>query len=278
MSSLSRRDLIRTASGAAGAVLLSGRAFAADADPYGGFRMGMQSYSLRNFDLDGTLSRFRDLGLKFAEFFPGSRQMPVTDDPAKIAAYQAKLQEYGVTLWAFGVQQFGTDHDKNRKEFEFGKAMGVKTLTAYPSPEAKTFESLDALTKEYGINIAIHNHGPEDKWYRTVDSVVKAVEKWPAAIGACVDTGHFVRAGEDPVRAIRALGPHVHEVHLKDASAPKVFTLLGKGKLDVAGTLKALKDVKFDGCLAIEYEEKPEDPMDDIKACLATVRETVKGM
>jgi sugar phosphate isomerase/epimerase len=275
--SISRRNLIRNAAAmGAGAILAPRRALAGAEDPYGGFRMGIQSYSLRHFDLDGTLSRLRELGLAWAEFFPG--QMKVTTDAEKITHYRAKLKEYGVTLWAFGVQPFTPDHERNQREFEFAKAMGVKVITAYPTPDPATFESLSALTKEYGITIGIHNHGPEDKWYRTVDQVLKAVEKWPVAIGACVDTGHFVRADEDAVRAIRELGPRVHGVHLKDAKAANVFTLLGEGKLDVVATLKALKDVKFDGCLALEYEEKPENPMDDIKACLATVREAVKRL
>jgi sugar phosphate isomerase/epimerase len=54
------------------------------------------------------------------------------------------------------------------------------------------------------------------------------------------------------------------------------FTLLGKGDLDTLGFLKALKQVGFKGCLALEYEENPEDPVADIRECLQVVQETIK--
>lgn len=281
MTRLTRRDVLRSvAAGAAGAIVAARRSDAEEAkpDPYGGFRMGMQSYTLRHFDLDGALARYRELDLHVAEFYPSNgNQMQVTADAEKLKTYQTKLKEAGVAIWAFGVVPFGKDHEKNRAVFEFGKAMGLRALTCDPAPDS--FESVDRLTKEYGIAIGIHNHGPKHR-YDKIDDVMKAVEKWPTAVGACVDTGHFIRSGEDPIEAIRKLGPRVHEVHLKDASAPGVFNVLGEGKLKgrVAELLRALKEIKFAGCLALEYEEKPEDPMDDLKKCLSTVREAVKAI
>src|SRR2546428_506708 len=148
-------------------------------------------------------------------------------------------------------------------------------LFASADGDPDSFDSLDALTKEYGMRIAIHNHGPGHR-YDKVSDVLKAVEKYPEAIGACADLGHYIRSGEDAGKVIRTLGARVHDVHLKDAVDAKTFAILGKGKMDVVDVLKALKEIKFDGLLALEYEEKPKDPMDDIKACLAAVREAAK--
>ena len=269
---LSRRDLLR-ASAAFGAAALTPRAgWALDGgDPaYAGFKMGLQTYSLRAFDLDKTLATLKDLGLKYAQFYRGG-QMIVTDDAASIEGWKKKLAEAGVKMLSFGVERFTKDHAENRKRFEFAKAMGFPVLVAAPSPDS--FESLDALTKEYGIKIAIHNHGPEDKTWGKLEQLQKGLEKWPEAIGVCVDTGHTLRIGEDPVHWIKALGPRVHDCHLKDASAPKVFNILGQGKLDLVGTLKALKEVKFDGILALEYELNEKNPVDDIRKCLEAARE-----
>src|SRR4051812_15986354 len=46
-------------------------------DPFGGFTVGMQSYTFRNFDTEQALKRTHDLGLHFVEFYnkhavPGS--------------------------------------------------------------------------------------------------------------------------------------------------------------------------------------------------------------
>src|SRR5262249_26298177 len=155
-------------------------------------------------------------------------------------------------------EAFSRDADATKKKFAFANAMGFSVFTAIPS--ADSFDSLTPLAKEYGIRIAIHNHGPEDKTYGRLEQVLKAVARQPETIGACVDTGHALRIGEDPVQWIRELGPRVYDVHLKDFSDADTEHTVGKGKLDVAGVLKALKDVKFKGLLAVEYEKNEQDP------------------
>ncbi len=282
MNEITRREFLRlAAAGAAGAAAcaflprplfaaLGDVAGARQGDPaYAGFNMGLQTYTLRNFDLDTCLKQLKDFGLKYAQFYSG--MMKQTTDAAQIASYKEKLAAAGVTILSYGVQGFGKNHDQNKAQFEFAKAMGFKVYTADPAPDS--FESLDALTREYGMKIAIHNHGPGDKKYAKLEQVQKAVEKWPEAIGSCVDTGHVLRSGEDPVKWIQALGPRVHDVHIKDFSDANTEHVLGQGKLDVLGVLKALKAVKFGGILALEYEKNPKDPIADIKACLEAVRE-----
>ena len=66
-----------------------------------------------------------------------------------------------MTPVGFGVSAFTKNHDANKKLFEFGKAIGVKYLSADPTPDS--FDSLDKLCDEYKIAIAIHPHGPSGK-------------------------------------------------------------------------------------------------------------------
>jgi sugar phosphate isomerase/epimerase len=266
MTKVTRRELLV---GAAGTIL-----FRQAGEPeYGGFRMGMQSYSLRGFKLDDALARYQELGLKFAEFF--QTHLPYATDEEKLQGYRDKLGKAGVTAWSYGVVSFGKDHGKNRKTFEFGKALGIKSFSADPNRDS--FESLAALTKEYGIAVGIHNHGPGHRYDKIAD-VQKAIENQPDAIGACADLGHYIRSGEDPVAAIKAFGSRLHGVHLKDAKDAKTFALLGEGKLDLVAVLKALREIKYEQCLFLEYEEKPENPMDDLKACLAAVRDAARKL
>jgi hypothetical protein len=51
--------------------------------------------------------------------------------------------------------------------------------------------------------------------------------------------------------------------------------VLGGGDLRTVDFLKALARNKYDYCLAIEYEEKPESPLEDIKACLAEAAKAI---
>ena len=283
MKSLDRRDFLRGAASLAALSTLPRLLHAAPLDfargrqgdpAYGGFNMGLQTYTLRDFDFDKTLGHLKDLGLKYAQFT--GKHLPMTDDKAKIDAAKEKLKAAGVQIMSWGVQKFTKDAEATKKAFAFAKAMGFSVYSAAPTPDS--FESLAGLTKEHGIKIAIHNHGPGDKEYALLDQVQKAVEKWPVEIGACVDTGHVLRSGEDPVKWIRALGPRVHDVHIKDFSDPKTEHVLGKGKLDVLGVLKALKEVKFTGILALEYEVNGPKVLDDVKECLAAVREASKKL
>jgi sugar phosphate isomerase/epimerase len=269
---MSRRTFLHTAAAGAVAAALPLKLSAQDA--YGGFHMGLQTYTLRDFTFDQTLAHLKDLGLAYAQFF--GKQLPITDDKARIDEAREKLKAAGVQILSWGVQGFSRNADNTRKAFDFAKAMGFSVYSA--SPSADSFESLAGLTREYGIKIAIHNHGPEDKTYGHLEQVQKAVEKWPVEIGSCVDTGHVLRIGEDPVQWIKALGPRVHDVHLKDFAGPKGEDerTLGKGKLDVVAVLKALKDVKFPGILALEYEKNGPKLLDDVKECLATVREAAQ--
>jgi sugar phosphate isomerase/epimerase len=243
-------------------------------DEYAGFKMGNQTYTLRAFDLDETIKRVKELELKYTQFYPGS-QMPMTDDAAKIDGYKKKLADAGLTILSYGVCGFGKKHDENKKAFEFAKAMGFDVITADPEPAS--FDSLESLTKDYGMKIAIHNHGPKSRYDKLAD-VQKAIDKRSEAIGACVDTGHYIRSGEDAGRVIRALGSRVHDVHLKDASGPNTYTILGEGRIDVVDTLKELKEIKFKGCLALEYELNEKAPMDDLKKCLAATRAAAKKL
>ncbi len=110
--------------------------------------------------------------------------------------------------------------------------------------------------------------------------MLKAIRDHHERIGACVDTGHYLRSDVNPVDAIQAFGPRTYGVHLKDVKnlpgGEKKFTILGQGDLDIVGCLKALKKLKFEHCMALEYEESKENPIADIQQCLAAVREAVK--
>ena len=161
--------------------------------------------------------------------------------------------------------------------FEFAKRAGIKNITANPNPES--FDSLDKLVAEYNIRIAIHNHGPGSS-YDKIDDVKKAVEGRHKLIGACVDTGHFIRSREDPVKAVRELGPRVFGLHIKDEEKREKRSrnvIIGSGHLDVLGVFKALKEIKFpaDGAVSLEYEANPKNPIDDMKQCIAVAKEAI---
>lgn len=277
---MSRREMMRCTAVAAGAVGLGASALeAAPADPYGGFNMSIQSYSLRGFDVKTALQHSKKLGLKYWEAYP--KHIPMGTLPKHVAEQKAILSDADVNLIAYGVVGFDDNETKARQAFDFAKAMGIRSLSANPKKNKATFDLLDKMVAEYGVAIAIHNHGP-NALYDKISDVEDMVKDRHPLIGACVDTGHYIRSDENPVEAIERLGKRTFGVHLKDVRTlkegdqnRKQFTILGQGDLDVAGCLKVLRKLGYDYALSLEYEENPKNPLSDIEVCLAEVRKAV---
>ena len=266
---LTRREALAAGAATLGALALGVRPSRADdADRYGPFKMGLQSYSLRHFKRDEALAKTKELGLHYWESFPA--HVPLVTDPEQVVKYRDLTQSYGVSVIGYGVMHFGKNEDDNRKAFEFAKKMGIGYLSADPDPDS--FDGLDKLCEEFGVAIGIHPHGPGSRW-DTIDKTFAAVKDHHEKIGLCNDTGHLLRSREDPVRAVEVFGKRVYGVHLKDVRDAKTFTELGKGDLRTADLLKVLVKNNYNYCLALEYEEHPEDPEADIRECLKAARE-----
>lgn len=273
---VSRREFMKVGAASAAALLAGhGLLRAAEADPYRGFKMGIQSYTLRDFDLDKALATSKKLGLHYWESFPA--HIKISSVPKDVAEKKEKLAASGVKLIAFGVVGFDANESKAREVFEFAKAIGIESISADPNKDEATFKLLDKLVEEYGVNIAIHNHGPGAK-YDKIDDVVNWVKDHHKRIGACVDTGHYLRSKESPVEALERLKDRVYGVHLKDVKDAKIFKILGEGDLDVLGCLKVLKKIDYKYCLALEYEENPQNPVPDIEICLQNVRKAMEKL
>lgn len=271
MADLTRRDVLSGGLIGLSSLALAHPALAFLQDPYSPFKMGIQSYSLRGVGFPKAIEQCRELGLQYLEAFPG--HFPMTDDPAVLKATKELLAQNKVKLTAWGVQGFGDNEAECRKVFEFAKAMGIAVISADPTKESLPI--LDKLVKEYRIAIAIHNHGPGSR-YDKLESVVQAVEGRDILLGACVDTGHALRSGEDPVQWINTLGQRVHGVHLKDVKDRKTFTILGKGDLRLVDFMTDLRALKYSQPVSLEYEENPENVMPDVNACLVNVRSAIE--
>jgi inosose dehydratase len=283
--SWSRRELLAAGCATAGVLALGGSARADGARAqtseslYTPFKMGLQSYSLRGLKSDGqpdrrkALDATKDLGIHHWEAFPA--HVPMPDDLAFSPDLKRELAQSQVTLAGYGVVHFGKDTAANRRLFEFAKNLGLEYISADPDPES--FDDLDKLVESFGIAVGIHNHGPGNR-YAKIEAIAKAIKDHHPKIGCCIDTGHFLRSREDPVDAAEAFGARVYGVHLKDVKDAQNFTVLGQGDLRTVDLLKTLARNKYKYLVAVEYEEKEENPVDDIKACLAQAAKDIAAI
>ena len=203
--------------------LLSTRA---TAQTSGDWRLVMKNYSYQLAHKDMTFFESIDQavkdGFKYMEVKPaqklGGDLTGETDiikwDKATIDKVLAKCKAAGMQLDGFGVAR-----PKNEAEaktmFENCKALGITYVVMEPKPEE--LDMLDKLAQQYQIGVAIHNHPlPSIYWNpETVLNACKGHSKW---IGACADTGHWMRSGLDPVKSMKELEGHIIMLHFKDVA------------------------------------------------------------
>jgi inosose dehydratase len=275
-----RRHFLQAAAGGLAALPA---ATAQPKDDFAGFTVGVQSYTFREFNTEQALKRIRDAGLHFVEFY--QKHADPKSTPEQIKALLRLCTDHDIKPVAFGVQGFTNKHDDNKKYFEFGKALGIMALSADPAPDS--FDSLDKLCEEYKIAIAIHPHGPVGKglhrWH-SAEVIMKAVKDHHPLIGACLDTGHLIRADQlgvklDPAQQVRVMGARNFGMHMKDHdNKRRTDVIYGQGVLDVVSVLKALKEVKFKGYISIEYEANPKEPSADVKECVAILKKAAASL
>jgi sugar phosphate isomerase/epimerase len=285
---ITRRELLVGGAAWAASALVpgSGGAEAVSALSYGGFAMGLQSFTLRKLALEPMLDAVAGLGLRHVELIPDTSflfysfgsHFPVSEDAAGIARVRTALDARGIRLAASGVHGVA-DEAEARRLFTFAKAARIPLLTIMPDDAA--LGALDRLCAEHPeVRLGIHNHGPHFR-YDTIADVEASLSGRHPSFGACVDAGHFIRSGEDPVEALRRLGPRVHGVHLKDFRSEGFFAdgcILGEGKLELDAFFRALREIGFgpERALSLEYEENPADPLPGVEACLRAASEAAE--
>lgn len=94
----------------------------------------------------------------------------------------------------------------------------------------RTFQAIAALGKDYGVDVSLHPHvGGHVESSREVERALEAIEG--TSISICIDTGHLLIGGTDPIPLIRRLGSRVHHIHAKDVDL-SVLERLQRGEID----------------------------------------------
>jgi len=234
------------------------------------FHLGLASYTLRNFDLDHALAMTTRVGLD--RICLKSMHLPLESKPAEIAGVVEKVKRAGLTLYGGGVIGMKNEHDIVQA-FEYATAAGMRVITAAPIPEVLTI--LNERIKRYDVSVAIHNHGPGDRYFPTPPSVYDAVKSLDPRIGLCIDIGHTVRVGADLLASVRNCGDRLFDIHIKDVTAATPDgrgVPLGRGIIDFPGLVRALIEVKFKGVAAFEYDEQPNDPLPGLAESVGYLR------
>jgi sugar phosphate isomerase/epimerase len=289
MIPMMKRFLCLVSATALGITLSCGPAFGEvkipDQYKIGGFALGVQAYSFNHFTAFEAIEKTAQAGGRVIEFYPGqklSKEEPevrldhhMADE--HIEKLKAKLKHHDILPVNYGVVGLPNNEEESRKVFEFAKKLSLRAVTSEARPEA--LDLIEKLVKEYDIMMGIHNHASRtnDPSYRYWDPnyVLSLVQGRDRRLGACADTGHWVRSGVKPVDGLKILEDRIISLHLKDLhefSRGGHDMPFGMGVSDVPGILDELKRQGFEGNISIEYEFNWLHSVPDIAQCVGFVR------
>ena len=212
------------------------------------------------------------------------------------------------------LRQEGFDLVERRAEFFVEAGADTLVLAAIPSTGAfeetvdldeaawkELFENLrrvEEICARHGLATVLHPH------FGTVVETDEQLRRFleDCDTGLCLDTGHLVIGGSDPLEVAEKAADRVRHVHLKDvdsgvarrlgrreigfkeAAQQNAFRPLGEGDVDVARLLEVLDRSGYGGWYVLEQDimvasEPPEGggPVDDIRKSLHFLETTLEG-
>ncbi|MCV7216796.1 TIM barrel protein [Mycobacterium crocinum] len=159
-------------------------------------------------------------------------------------------------------------------------------------------DRLAAAAAERGITAVLHPH--VGTLVETGEEVARVLAG--STISLCLDTGHLLIGGTDPLQLARAVPGRIAHTHLKDvdaalaarvqsgeltyteAVAQGMYTPLGTGDVDIAGIVATLRDNGFDGWFVLEQdtildgEPSGQGPLRDVLASVAYLQKVAGGV
>jgi sugar phosphate isomerase/epimerase len=237
-----------------------------------GIKLGVASYSLRNFSRAQAIEMTRSLGVRYINL--KSVHLPYELSPAEIAAARREVEAAGLQIVGGGMITFETDTDDGvRKYFDYARAAGMPLIVGTSKPSM--LPRIEKFVKEYDIKLAIHNHGPGDENFPSPYDALKAVQGMDPRMGLCIDMGHTVRTGVDIVRAVADAGPRLLDMHAKDLrnlSDVDSQCAVGEGKIPIAWIFRELANMRYPGFVNLEYEIEPDNPLPGMRQSFTYMR------
>jgi inosose dehydratase len=168
-----------------------------------------------------------------------------------------------------------------------GRADDAPRLPA-PAWEAMidTIGRVARIARRHGLRPVLHPHaGSQIEFGDEIEAALEALD-----VDLCLDTGHSLYAGLDPLALLRRYAGRLAHVHLKDvdarvlarglgywdAVAAGAFCALGDGQLDLEALARTLGELGYDGFATIEQDRRAGtrgDPVRDLRRSAERLRD-----
>jgi sugar phosphate isomerase/epimerase len=270
-----------------------------EATPWG-IRLGIATYTFRNFDRAQAIAMIGQVRTPWISVKNTAQQLASDSTLEQARAARRAFDDAGLKVTSIGNIDMtkAATVDDLRPLFELAKNFGAPMMVC--APTQANLQAVERMVREYDIRIAIHNHGPEDRHFPSAQSVLEAVGGLDARCGLCMDVGHAYRAtrtahlresdaarrgdavyADDPVNTIAIAGARLFDMHIKDLTdltGKDSQCDVGDGEMPVPAILRALKRIRYAGCVNLEYEINGGNPMPGVERSFSYMRGVLAGL
>jgi sugar phosphate isomerase/epimerase len=239
-----------------------------------GWQIGPHCYSFRLFPFTEAIKKCVLVGAKSFEISSGQKLVANRDVKTNLnmsrddfKLFQKIIADNGCVPQVMGICP------AERKHFDFAAELGVSTLNTEAPFER--LEEINQFADEYKINVALHNH-PKPSIYWNPDIILARLKNCGSRVGACCDTGHWVRSGLNPVECIKKLGNRIFSFHIKDIDEKHIDVPLGRGIGQIADILKTTASQHVRAVFSVEYESSWENNVPQIAEGIRFFHQTSK--
>ena len=286
MKNKSRRQFLKVAGVVSAASVISNIGMAKPASAMSGekntrswpVKLGVASYSLRMLSRAQAIAVTNELRTPFICI--KSHHLPYYLSKAELQKGRAEFEKAGLKIVGGGNNNIREDTDEHvRMFFEYAKNAGIPLLVI--APTTTNLKRIEKFVIKYDIKVAIHNHGPEDKYFPAPSDALKLIKDMDPRFGLCVDIGHTTRTGADVVQEIADAGDRVLDLHMKDLNDlmdKRSQCVVGEGKMPIVEIFQQLKKMKFSGYANLEFEIDKNNPANGMKQSFAYMRGVLAGL
>lgn len=275
-----RRNFLGAAAGIAGlsAVGVMPASAKIEPEPWG-IKLGIATYTFRSFDRAKTIEMLKAVQAPWISVKDGVH-FSYSSTPQELKQARAEFEAAGFKVTSSGnIALSKDDPDDIRQRFEYAKNLGLSMMVCIPT--RSNIRTVEKFVKEYDMRIAIHNHGPEQKDFPSPQSVLEVVHDMDPRVGLCIDIGHTARTGVNVLESIVLAGSRLFDMHVKDLRDFKSASSqcdVGDGDLPFPAIFKQLKKMNYQGCVNLEYEINPKDPLPGVQRSFSYMRGVLAGL
>ncbi len=275
----SRRSFLGAAAAALPAAASSQRAGGGAQEPHhwGDLKLAVATYSLRKFSRAAAIGIVKELGVQYVNVKAFHLPYELSEGALKKAS--AEFKAAGLKIVAGGNIGLHSDVSSELEPyFQYAKAAGIPIMVC--APTHSNLVQIEKLAIKYDRQMAIHNHGPEDKFYPAPSDVMKRVKDMDPRMGLCVDVGHTARTGADVLEEIDGAWDRIYDFHIKDLAdfGDRCSQVdVGEGTMPVAAIFKMLKERNYAGVVGLEYEIHADHPQLGMAKSFSYMRGVLDG-